>query len=125
LAYSLQKIQEHLQMGITVELRWVRRSANGLADRIANKGVDKEGTKLDSTWNNILKGQFQIDCSQLATKDYDDSRSTGNHIEAGGTELIEGQVGSRQNLIGHILNTSYNADHSHTTRGGKTPRSCQ
>jgi ribonuclease HI len=44
LVYSLQKIQEHLQMRITVELRWVRRSANGLAERIANKGVNKEGT---------------------------------------------------------------------------------
>jgi ribonuclease HI len=44
LAYSLQKIQEHLQTGIIVELRWVRRSTNGLADRIANEGVDKEGS---------------------------------------------------------------------------------
>jgi hypothetical protein len=112
-------------MRITVELHWVRRSANGLAERIANKGVNKKGIELDSTWNNILKGQFQTDCSQLAAKDYDDSQSTIDHIEARGTELIEGQAGSRQNPIGHILNTSYNADHSHTTRGGTTPRSYQ
>jgi hypothetical protein len=112
-------------MRITVELCWVQRSTNGLAERIANKRVNKEGTELDSTWNNILKGQFQTDCSQLAAKDYDDSQSMVDHIEAGGTELIEGQVGSRQNPIGHILNTSYNANHSHTTRGGMTPRSCQ
>jgi hypothetical protein len=44
LAYSLQNIQEHLQMGIIVELHWIRRSANGLANIIANKGVNKEGT---------------------------------------------------------------------------------
>jgi ribonuclease HI len=44
LAYYLQKIQEHLQTGITVELHWVCRSANGLVDRIANEGVDKEGS---------------------------------------------------------------------------------
>ena len=43
LAQSLQNIQEHLQTGITVELRWVQRSTNGLVDRIANEGVDKEG----------------------------------------------------------------------------------
>jgi hypothetical protein len=56
LAQSLQKIQDHLQMGITVELRWIQRSANGLVDRISNEGVDKEGPKLDSIWSNILNG---------------------------------------------------------------------
>jgi hypothetical protein len=82
-------------MGITMELHWVRRSANGLADRIANEGVDKEGSKLDSTWSNIPNGQFRTDCTQLAVKDYDDNRSTNDHIEAEGAELIEGQVGSQ------------------------------
>jgi hypothetical protein len=125
LAHSLQKIQEHLQTGITVELCWVRRSANGLADRIANEGVDKEGPELDSIWSNILNGQFRTDCIQLAAKDYDDSRSTNDHIEAGGAEIIEGHVGSRKNLIGHHLTMSYNADPGHTTRGGTTLRSCQ
>jgi ribonuclease HI len=125
LAYYLQKIQEHLQTGITVELHWVRRSANGLADRIANEGVDKEGSDLDATWINIPNGQFQTDCTQLAAKDYDDNQSTDECIEAGGTELNEGQVGSRPNPLGHLLNTSYNADHSHTTRRGTTPWSCQ
>jgi ribonuclease HI len=48
LAQSLQKIQKHLQTGIIMELRWVRRSANGLVNRIANEGVDKEGPKLDT-----------------------------------------------------------------------------
>jgi ribonuclease HI len=43
LAQSLQNIQEHLQTGITVELRWVRRSTNGLANIIVNEGVDKQG----------------------------------------------------------------------------------
>jgi hypothetical protein len=111
-------------MGMTVDLHWVRRSSNGLADIIANEWVDKEGPKLDSTWSNIPNGHFRTDCTQLVEKDYDSSRSTDDHIEAKGAELIEGQVGSRQNLIGHHLNTSYNVDLGHTTRGGMTPRSC-
>jgi ribonuclease HI len=73
LAHSLQKIQEHLQTGTTVELRWVRRSTNGLVDRIANEGVSKEGLELDTIWSNILNGQFRTDCIQLAAKDRDDS----------------------------------------------------
>jgi hypothetical protein len=125
LAHSLQKIQEHLQTGITVELRWVRRSTNGLADRIANEGVDKEGPELDTIWSNILNGQFRTDCIQLATKDRDDNRSTDDHIEDGGAGITEGHVGSRQNPIAHHSNMSYNADPGHTTRGGTTPRSCQ
>jgi ribonuclease HI len=44
LAHSLQKIQEHMQKMNTVELRWVRRSTNGLVDRITNEGVRKEGS---------------------------------------------------------------------------------
>jgi ribonuclease HI len=84
LAHSLQKIQEHLQTGITVELRWVRRSANGLADRIANEGVDKEGPELDTIWSNIPNGQFRTDCTQLAAKDYDNAevRTTTSRMEA-------------------------------------------
>jgi ribonuclease HI len=39
LAHSIRKIQDHLQTINTVELCWVRRSTNGLADRIANEGV--------------------------------------------------------------------------------------
>jgi ribonuclease HI len=46
LAYSLQKIQEHLKTGIIVELRWVRRSANGLADRILMKGLTRKDQNL-------------------------------------------------------------------------------
>jgi ribonuclease HI len=49
LALSLQKIQEHLKTLNTVELRWVRRSANSLADRLTNEGVGKEGLELDTT----------------------------------------------------------------------------
>jgi ribonuclease HI len=59
LAHSLQKIQEHLQTINTVELRWVRRSANGLADRISNEGVSKEGPELDTTWINICKDNLE------------------------------------------------------------------
>jgi hypothetical protein len=52
----------------TVELRWVRRSANGLAGRLANEGVGKEGLEIDTTWINILNGQLRIDYIHLATK---------------------------------------------------------
>jgi hypothetical protein len=72
-------------MGIIVELCWVRRSTNGLADRIANEGVDKQRPELDTIWSNIPNGQFRTDYIQLAAKDYDDSRSTDDHIKDVGT----------------------------------------
>jgi ribonuclease HI len=125
LAHSLQKIQEHLRTMNTVELCWVRRSTNGLADRIANEGVSKEGPELDTTWSNIPNSQFRTDCIQLATKDRDDSLSTDDHTEEGDARLTSGHEGSRQNLIAHHSITSYNAESDHTTDGGTTPRSCQ
>jgi hypothetical protein len=67
----------------TVELCWVRKLANGLTNRITNKGVSKEGPKLDTTWINIPNGQFIIDYIQLATKDHDNNLSTEGHIEEG------------------------------------------
>jgi ribonuclease HI len=93
LAHSLQKIQEHLQTINTVELRWVRRSANGLADRISNEGVSKEGPELDTTWSNIPQGQFRTDCTQLATKDRDNSLSKEGHIEEGSERPRRTQAG--------------------------------
>ena len=54
LAYLLKKIQEHLQIGITMELRLLSRSTNGLADRIENEGVENEVPELDTIWCNIL-----------------------------------------------------------------------
>jgi len=68
-----------------VDLRWVRRSSNGLTDRISNEGVDKEGSDLDATWINIPNGQFQTDYTQLVAKDYDKNQSIDDHIEAGST----------------------------------------
>jgi ribonuclease HI len=109
LAHSLQKIQEHLQKMNTVELRWVRRSANGLADRITNEGVSKEGSELDTTWRNIPNGQFRTDCTQLATKDRDGSLSTEGHIERSGARPIDGHDESRQNIHGQHPITSDNA----------------
>jgi hypothetical protein len=67
-----------------VELRWVKMLANGLEDIITNEGVNKEGPELDSTWSNTPNGQFRIDWTQLAAKDYDRSRSTNDHIEPEG-----------------------------------------
>jgi hypothetical protein len=59
-------------------------------------GVDNEGPELDTIWSNILQGQFQADCTQLATKDWDNSSST-YYNKNGGATGIEGHVGSRQN----------------------------
>jgi ribonuclease HI len=121
LAQSLQRIQEHMQSGIAVELHWVRRSANGLADRIANEGADGVGPELDTIWSNIPSGQFRTDCTQIAVKDYDGSRSTDDHSEIGGAEVLERHVGPRQNPKGQHANTNSNTDPSHTT-GGDTIR---
>jgi ribonuclease HI len=125
LAHSLQKIQEHLQMMNTVELRWVCRSANGLADIIANEGVSKEGPELDTTRSNIPNRQFRTNFIQLVTKDRDDNQSTEGHIKEGGARPIGMHKGSMQNLIAQHSTTSYNADSEHTTDGGMAPRSCQ
>jgi ribonuclease HI len=83
LAQSLQKIEEHLQTINTMELRWVRKSTNGLADKIANEGVSKERPELDTTWINISEGQFRTACTQLATKYCDNKLSKEGHIEEG------------------------------------------
>jgi hypothetical protein len=66
-----------------VKLHLVRRSGNGLADKITNEGVSKEALELDTTWINIPKGQFRIDCIQLATKGHDGSLRKEGHIEDG------------------------------------------
>jgi ribonuclease HI len=49
LTLSLHKIQQHLKTMNIVELHWVRRSMNGLANRLANEGDGKEGSELDTT----------------------------------------------------------------------------
>jgi ribonuclease HI len=125
LAHSLQKIQEHLQTMNTVELRWVRRSANGLADRIANEGVSKEGPELDTTWINIPKGQFRTDCIQLATKDRDNNLSKEGHIEEGSERPTGRHEGPRQDMTAQHSTTNHNAGSDYTTGEGTTTRSCQ
>jgi hypothetical protein len=92
-------------------------------DRIANEGVSKEGSELDTTWSNIPNGQFRTDCTQLATKYCDISLSTEGHIERSGARPIGGYDESRQNLHGQHPITSDNAGSDHTTDGGTTSRS--
>jgi ribonuclease HI len=121
LAHSLQKIQEHLQTINTIELRWVRRSTNGLADRISNEGVIKEGPKLDTTWTNIPQGQFRTDCTQLVTKHRDNILSKEGHIEEGS----ERSEGPRKDITSQHSNTNHNERSNHTTGEGMTTRSCQ
>ena len=78
-----------------MELRWVQRSANGLADRIENEGVDNEGLELDTIWRNIPQGQFRVDCTQLVEKYWDNRSSMKDYDKNGGTTGTEGHIGSR------------------------------
>jgi hypothetical protein len=59
----------------------VRRSANALADRLANEGVRKEGLELDNTWISILDGQLRTDYNNLEEKYHEGSLSIEGHIE--------------------------------------------
>jgi hypothetical protein len=108
-----------------VELHWVRRSTNGLADRITNEGVSKEGSGLDTTWSNIPNGQFRTECIQIVTKYCDDNLSTEGHIERSGARPIGGHDKPRQNLQDQHSIASDNAGSDHTTDGGMTTRSHQ
>jgi ribonuclease HI len=125
LAHSLQKIQGHLQMMNTVELCWVCKSVNSLVDRIANEGVSKERSKLDTPWRNIPNGQFKKNCTHLATKDREGSSSTEGHIERSGERLVDGHDESRQNIHGQHPIPRDRARSDHTTNGGTTSRSYQ
>jgi hypothetical protein len=71
------------------------RSVNGLADRLANEGVGKEGLELDTTWINIPNGQLRTDCIQLATKDHEGSLSKEGHIEEGSARPSGRHAGPR------------------------------
>jgi hypothetical protein len=87
----------------TMELHWVPRSTNGLADRISNEGFNKLGPEQNTTLINIMEGQFRIDCIQLATKDCDDSLCKEAHIEEGRYE------GTRKDMNAQYSTTNYNA----------------
>jgi hypothetical protein len=104
-----------------MELRWVHGSANGLADRITNEGVSKEGPELDTTWINIPNGQFRVDCIQLATKYCGDRLSKEGHIEEGSGR----HEGPRQDMVAQHSTTNYNAGSDYTTGEGTTTMSCQ
>jgi ribonuclease HI len=125
LAHSLQKIQEHLQTINTVELRWVHKSANGLANIIANEGVSKEGPELDTTCINIPEGQFRMDCLQLVTKYCDNNLSKEGHIKEGSERPRRRHKGPRQDMTAQHSNTNHNAGSNYTTGEGTTTRSFQ
>jgi hypothetical protein len=108
-----------------VELRWVRRSSNGLANRISNEGVSKEGPELDTTWINIPEGQFRMDCIQIATKDRDNNLSKEGHIEQGCERPSGRHEGPRQDMTFQHMTTNHNAGSDYTTGEGTTTRSCQ
>jgi ribonuclease HI len=125
LAHSLQKIQEHLQTVNTVELCFVRTSANGLVGKISNEGVSKDRPKLDTTWINIPNGQFKIDCIQLATKYCDGSLREEGHIEEGSARTSGRHEGPRQDMTAQHMTTNYNAGSEYTIGESMTTRSCQ
>jgi hypothetical protein len=107
----------------TLELRWVRRSTNGLANKITNEGVNKEGPELDITWINILEGQFRMDCIQLATKDCDSSLSKEGHIEEGNERPSRRLEGPRQDMTASTID--YNVESDYTKDEGTATRLCQ
>jgi ribonuclease HI len=80
LAHSLQRIRKHLQTLNTIEFRWIRRSANALADRLANEGVNSEGYVLDEVWSRIPRGQLRSDCIHLVERDHGGSFRDDGHI---------------------------------------------
>jgi hypothetical protein len=79
----------------------VRRSANGLADRITNEGVKNEGPELDTIWSNLPQGQFQANCTQLVENNWDNMSSMKDYSKNGGAIDTVGHVGPRQNLMAH------------------------
>jgi hypothetical protein len=108
----------------TMELHWVCKLANGLVDIIANEGIRKEGPELETTWINILNGQFRIDCIQLATK-YHDNLSKESHIEEGSERPIRRHEGTKHDMNTQHSTTNYNVGLYYTTCEGTTTRSCQ
>jgi hypothetical protein len=82
-----------------VELCWVHRSTNGMADKLANEGANKEGLELDTTWINIPNGQLRTNCIQLATKDRESRLSKEGHIKKGSARPNDGHAKPRQDMI--------------------------
>jgi ribonuclease HI len=89
LAQSLQKIKEHLRTLNMVEFRWIRRTTNALADRLANEGVNREGQELDEAWTRIPRGKLRMDCIHLAARDHGGSFRDEGHIEEDDARLLE------------------------------------
>jgi hypothetical protein len=82
-----------------VELRWVCGSANGLVDRLANEGVGKEGSELDTTWISLPNDQLRIDCIHLETKYHEGRLSKEGHIDKSSTRPDDRQAGPRKEMI--------------------------
>jgi hypothetical protein len=82
-----------------MELRWVCGSANGLEDKLANEGVGKDSSKLDTTWLNIPNDQLRIDCIQLATNDREGRLSKEGHIKKGNERPGNRQAKPKKDVI--------------------------
>lgn len=54
---------------------------NYLADRLANKGVNRDGNMLDEAWTQILVRQLRSDCEHLETQDHRGNYRDDSHIE--------------------------------------------
>jgi ribonuclease HI len=80
LTQILQRIQRHLLTLFSIDFRWVRRTANALADRLANEGVNQEGNLLDMAWTQVPVGQLKTDCEHLVEQDRHGSNREDIHI---------------------------------------------
>jgi hypothetical protein len=52
-----------------IDFMWVRRTANDLADRLSNEGVNQEGKLLDMAWTQVPVVQVRTYCKHLAEQD--------------------------------------------------------
>jgi hypothetical protein len=54
-----------------------------MEEKLDNKGVSKEGSKIDTTSISLPNDQIRIDCTDLATKDCEGRLSKKDHIDMG------------------------------------------
>ena len=64
-----QRIHVHLQGLRTVSFNHVRRSANKLADLLANQGVNNAGCGMANKWQGIPQNRFKAFCKEQPAED--------------------------------------------------------
>lgn len=69
LAKATENIAELIVEMRGLVFQTVRRKANGLADYLANHGVDNQEKILDNCWQEVDCPILKVTCAQLAEKD--------------------------------------------------------